>query len=84
MGAKGCLLVGRVVAVHALQGHIPPLFTECTVSHRDGRGFAQKMQMRSGLALIVMLAMAVGRIRQQHPDLMDTWPVAPRLCHGTL
>ena len=30
----------------------------------------QKMQMRSGLALIVMLAMAVGRIRQQHPDLM--------------
>ena len=33
------------------------------------RGF-QKMQMRSGLALIVMLAMAVGRIRQQHPERM--------------
>ena len=30
----------------------------------------QKMQMRTGLALIVMLAMAVGRIRQQRPDLM--------------
>ncbi len=30
----------------------------------------QKMQMRSGLALVVMLAIAVGRIRHQHPDLM--------------
>ena len=28
----------------------------------------KKMQMRSGLALIVMLAMALGRIRQQHPE----------------
>ncbi len=27
----------------------------------------KKMRMRSGLALIVMLAMALGRIRQQHP-----------------
>ena len=30
----------------------------------------KKMEMRTGLALIVMLAMAVGRIRQQHPDLL--------------
>ena len=28
----------------------------------------KKMHMRSGLALIVMLAMALGRIRQQHPE----------------
>ena len=28
----------------------------------------KKMRMRSGLALIVMLAMALGRIRQQHPE----------------
>ena len=28
----------------------------------------KKMRLRAGLALIVMLAMAVGRIRQQHPE----------------
>ena len=31
-------------------------------------GGLKKMRMRSGLALIVMLAMALGRIRQQHPE----------------
>ena len=28
----------------------------------------KKMRLRAGLALIVMLAMAVGRIRQQNPE----------------
>jgi len=30
----------------------------------------QKMNLRCGLALTVMLAIAVGRLRQQHPELM--------------
>ena len=30
------------------------------------------MTVRCGLALIVILAMAVGRIRQQHPELMHS------------
>ncbi len=46
------------------------------VGHLHG---LKKIQKRCGLALILMVAMAVGRIRQQHPERMGVYsPAAPR------
>jgi hypothetical protein len=40
------------------------------------RGF-KKMEIRVGLALCVMLAMAVGRIKEEHQELMRSLVKSP-------